>query len=311
MRELRLTENDLEPHHGGPIDPASLTRPRESKEPLATPIGAYGTIIQAGRNRKEYWRDLWKYRDLLYFIAWRDIAVKYKQTFMGFAWHFLRPLLTITVFTLVFGHLAKLPSNGVPYPLMVFAALLPWQFFSSILSECSGTIVNNSGIIAKLYFPRLLLPLSTVLVAFADLGIALLILIGTMFVFHYHPTIRLLALPIFIGLALVAALGFGVWFAALLVRFRDFRYIVTYGIQLGMYVSPIGFSSAIVPEKWRWLYALNPLVSVIDGFRWSILSSRVSLYWPESLASACLVSAVLVAGIGYFRHAERTFVDYL
>ena len=268
-------------------------------------------IIEAGRAEKQYWQDLWRYRELFYFLAWRDILVRYKQTAIGVAWALIRPFLTMVVFTIVFGNLAKLPSEGVPYPILVFSAMLPWQFFSNSLSECSNSLISNSNLISKVYFPRLIVPTSAVVVSFVDFMISGIILLGLMAWYNYVPSWRILMLPVFIAIAFAASLGAGLWLASLNVKYRDFRFIVPFIVQFGLYISPVGFSSSIVPEQWRFLYSLNPMVGVIDGFRWSILGGESKLYWPDFSLSLGLVFLMLITGIGYFRKMERTFADVI
>lgn len=268
-------------------------------------------VIEAGRTERHYWLDIWRYRELFYFLAWRDILVRYKQTVIGVAWALLRPLITMIVFTVVFGKLAKLPSGNVPYAVMVFTALLPWQFFASAFSEAGNSLVGNSGLISKVYFPRLIIPTSAIIVSLVDFMISGVVLGGLMFWYGVAPDWRIATLPFFIMIAFSAALGAGLWIAALNVRYRDFRHIVPFVVQLGLYVSPVGFSSAIVPEKWRLLYSLNPMVGVIDGFRWAILGGKFSLYWPGLALSIVLVIFGLVTGVWYFRKTEKTFADVI
>lgn len=269
-------------------------------------------VIEAGRTEAQYWRDLWRYRELFYFLAWRDILVRYKQTAIGVAWALIRPFLTMIVFTVVFGKLANLPSEGnAPYPILVFAAMLPWQFFANALSECSNSLINNANLISKVYFPRLVVPTSAVIVSFVDFLISGIILLGLMAWYNAVPSWRILALPLFVGVAFAAAMGAGLWLAALNVQYRDFRYVVPFLVQFGLYISPVGFSSTIVPERWRLLYSLNPMVGVIDGFRWAIIGGQVQLYWPGFLLSLLLVIVLLVTGILYFRRMERTFADVI
>ncbi len=268
-------------------------------------------VIEAGRAERHYWRDLWRYRELFFFLAWRDILVRYKQTTIGIVWALGRPLITMLVFTLVFSKLAKLPSEGVPYPLLVFAALLPWQFFSSAFSGAGDSLISNAGMISKVYFPRLVIPASAVIVSFADFLISGIILVGLMIWYGFAPSLRIFTLPIFILVAFAAAMGAGLWIAALNVKYRDFRIIVPFVVQFGLYISPVGFSSTIVPEQWRLLYSINPMVGVIDGFRWAILSGNTQLYWPGFLLSLLLVLVILVTGIIYFRKTEKTFADVI
>ena len=267
-------------------------------------------IIEAGRGARNYWRDLWRYRELFYFLAWRDLLVRYKQTVVGVAWSLIRPLVTMIVFTVVFGRLAQLPSPGAPYPILVFAALLPWQFFANALSESSNSLVNNSSMISKVYFPRLVVPTSSVIVSFVDFLIAFVMLLVLMGIYRYIPTWRIVTLPVFTILAFGAAMGGGLWLAALNVRYRDFRHLVPFIVQIGLYVSPVGFSSSVIPDRWRLLYSLNPLVGVIDGFRWAILG-EANFYWPGFVLAIVLVTALVVSSIRYFRNTERTFADVI
>ena len=268
-------------------------------------------VIEAGRTERHYWTDLWRYRELFGFLVWRDILVRYKQTVIGVAWALLRPVLAIVVFTIVFGKLAGLPSEGVPYAIMVCAGLLPWQFFASAFAEAGGSLVGNAGIISKVYFPRLVIPASAVIVGLVDFAISLVILAGLMVWYGYAPDWRVATLPLFVLIAFAAALGAGLWIGALNVRYRDFRFVIPFIVQFGLFISPVGFSSSIVPERWRLAYSLNPLVGVIDGFRWATLGGNASLYWPGFLLSAVLVAALLASGIWYFRRTERTFADVI
>ncbi len=268
-------------------------------------------VIEAGRSKRQYWRDLWHYRELFYFLAWRDVLVRYKQTVIGLAWALVRPFLTMIVFTLVFGNLAKLPANGVPYPILVFSAMLPWQFFANSLSECSNSLVSNANLISKVYFPRLIVPSSAIVVSFVDFMISGLILLGLMAWYNFIPSWRILTLPGFVAIAFLASMGAGLWLCSLNVQYRDFRYIVPFIVQFGLYISPVGFSSTIVPEQWRILYALNPMVGVIDGFRWAILGSEFQLYLPGFFLSLGFVLILLITGIQYFRKMERTFADVI
>ncbi|MBD2385336.1 ABC transporter permease [Cylindrospermum sp. FACHB-282] len=268
-------------------------------------------VIEAGRTERQYWRDLWKYRELFYFLAWRDILVRYKQTAIGMVWALIRPFLTMVVFTVIFGKLANLPSEGVPYPILVFAGMLPWQFFANALGECSGSLISNANLISKVYFPRLIVPTSAVIVSFVDFMVSGMILLGLMAWFNYVPSWRILTLPLFTAIAFAASMGVGLWLAALNVEYRDFRYIVPFIVQFGLYISPVGFSSNIVPEQWRLIYCLNPMVGVIDGFRWAILGGESKLYLPGFGLSMALVVLLLWSGIWYFRRMERTFADVI
>ena len=271
-------------------------------------------IIEAGRAESQYWKDLWRYRELFYFLAWRDILVRYKQTAIGMAWALIRPFLTMVVFTVVFGQLAKLPSEGVPYPILVFSAMLPWQFFSNALSECSNSLISNANLISKIYFPRLIVPASAVIVSFVDFMVSGMIMLGLMAWYKFVPSWRILTLPLFIGIAFVASMGVGLWLAALNVKYRDFRYIVPFIVQFGLYISPVGFSSSIVFQRfpqWGWLYSLNPMVGVIDGFRWAILGGESNLYLPGFTLSLGFMALLFFTGVWYFRKVERTFADVI
>jgi lipopolysaccharide transport system permease protein len=268
-------------------------------------------VIEAGRMERHYWKDLWRYRELFYFLAWRDILVRYKQTVIGLAWALIRPLLTMIVFVFVFEKLVKLPSEGVPYPILVFAALLPWQFFSNAFTEAGNSLIGNANMISKVYFPRLVVPTSAVIVSFVDFLISGIILVGLMLWYGFAPDWRIFALPLFIFIAFAAAMGAGLWIAALNVKYRDFRHIIPFVVQFGLYVSPVGFSSNLVPEQWRLLYSINPMVGVIDGFRWAILGGNAQLYWPGLLLSLTLVLVVVLTGIMYFRKTEKSFADVI
>jgi lipopolysaccharide transport system permease protein len=267
------------------------------------------TLIEADLSPVRYWHDLWSYRELFYFLAWRDILVRYKQTAIGICWSLLKPFLLMLVFSFVFGKIAKLPSEGVPYPLLVFAGMLPWQFFAGALAECSESLIANSNLLSKVYFPRLIVPTSAVIVSFVDFLIAGLILFGLMAWYNFMPSWRILFLPIFVILGFASSMGVGLWLSALNVEYRDFRYIVPFILQFGMYISPVGFSSSVVPEKWLLLYSLNPMVSVIDGFRWSIFGGSSQMYLPGFALSVAIVVILLFSGIWYFRRMERRFAD--
>jgi lipopolysaccharide transport system permease protein len=271
----------------------------------------YDLVIEPGRSFRHYWHDLWQYRELFYFLSWRDILVRYKQTAIGIAWGILRPLLTMIVFTVIFGYLAKLPSEGVPYPILVFAAMLPWQFFSSSLTECSNSFITNANMLTKIYFPRLIVPASAVIVNLVDFLISFVILGALMAWYRFVPDVRVLALPIFLGLAFLASFGLGLWLATLNVKYRDFRYVVPFIAQFGLYISPVGFSSSVVPGKWRLLYSINPMVGVIDGFRWAILGGDSHIYWPGFLLSATITLVIFLLAIRYFRATERKFADII
>ncbi len=274
-------------------------------------ISAEEIVIEAGRSEGQYWRDLFRYRELFYFLAWRDVLVRYKQTMIGVLWAVLRPFLTMVVFVFIFSRIARLPADGIPYPVMVFAAMLPWQLFATSLSEGSNSLISNANLISKVYFPRMIVPASAVIVSFVDFTISTALLALLMIFYHIWPSWHLLALPIFTAGALIASTGAGLWLAALNVQYRDFRYVVPFLVQFGLYLSPVGFSSGVVPERWRLLYSLNPMVGVIDGFRWAISGGRAPLYLPGVWVGLAVITLLLAGGIWYFRRMERTFADVI
>ena len=269
-------------------------------------------IIEAGRAERQYWRDLFRYRELFYFLAWRDVLVRYKQTAIGVIWAVLRPFLTMLVLTFAFGKVAKLPVEGdIAYPVMVFAALLPWQLFATSISEGSNSLVANSNLISKVYFPRLSVPASAVIVSFVDFAISLGLLGILMVFYQVWPGWPILTLPLFTVLAMVAAMGGCLWLAALNVKYRDFRFVIPFITQFGLYLTPVGFSSRIVPMQWRWFYSINTMVGVIDGFRWAI-GGNATPFPTRSLDISVVVSALLLAGgVWFFRRTERTFADVI
>jgi lipopolysaccharide transport system permease protein len=270
------------------------------------------TILEPGRAERNYWSDLWHYRELFAILAWRDVTVRYKQTVLGVGWAVIRPLLTMVVFTVIFGKLAKLPSDGaVPYPVLVFAGMLPWFLFSSILSDASNSLVSNANLISKVYFPRLIVPASAGVVALVDFAMNVVILVAIMAWFGFMPNWQIVFLPAFIVLAVLASLGPALYITALNVKYRDFRYIIPFIVQFGLYVSPVGFSSAVVPAQWRFWYSLNPVVGVIDGFRWCLLGGESQLYLPGFIASLGAVAIMLWIGIRKFRRTEKTFADLI
>jgi lipopolysaccharide transport system permease protein len=267
------------------------------------------TVIVAGQTGQRYLHDLWRYRELFLFLAWRDVLVRYKQTVVGVAWALIRPFLTMLVLTVVFSKIGNMPSGGVPYPLLVFCGILPWQFFATALSESGNSLVSNTGLISKVYFPRLIIPAGTIVTALVDFLISLVFLAVLMLWYRWVPPPTIALIPLFTLLASVASFGVGVWVAALTVKYRDFRFIVPFVIQFGLYISPVGFISSVVPENYRLLYSLNPMVGVIDGFRWCILGGEHTLYWPGLVVSLVGGTFLLFAGIWYFRRTERTFAD--
>ena len=271
----------------------------------------FDLIIEPNRTTGAFFRELLRYRELFYFLAWRDILVRYKQTVIGIAWSVIRPLLTMLVFTVVFGRLARLPNEGVPYPILVFSAMLPWQYFANAMQESSNSLIAESRLISKVYFPRLIVPASSVIVSAADFLISLALLGLLMLGYGFVPSWTLLFMPFFFLFATLAALGAGFWLSALNVKYRDFRYIVPFLVQFGLYVSPVGFSSSVVPERWRLLYSLNPMVGVIDGFRWCVQGTASSLYLPGFLISAAISALAFFSGVWFFRRTERFFADFI
>ena len=279
-----------------------------ASRPIASPID---TVIEAGRTERHYWRDLWSYRQLFEVLALRDVSVRYKQTVIGIVWAVIRPLLTMAIFTVIFSRLAKLPSGGAaPYTLVVFAGLLPWTFFSTALSDASNSLVTNANLIGKIYFPRLIIPTASMVVAFVDLLISFVLLAIMMIWYRFSPSRQILLLPVFVLLAFLASLGPGLWITALNVKYRDFRHVIPFILQFGLYISPVGFSSSIVPQKWRLLYSLNPMASIIDGFRWCVLGGQ-AMYWPGLGIGLAVVAAFLWLGIRQFRKMEKTFADLI
>ncbi len=289
------------------VAPSLATVPSATVE---APSG-YTVVIKAGQSERLYWRDLWRYRELLLLLAYRDISVHYKQTIIGAAWALVRPLSTMLVFVLVFSKVARLPSDDVPYPLLVLAGMLPWQLFASALGESSNSLVNNANLVSKVYFPRLIVPLSALAVSLIDFLICLPVLVVLMIVYQVAPTWRLAFLPVFMSLALMAACSLGLWLCALNVRFRDVRYIIPFIVQFGLYLSPVGYSTTVVPVDWRWLFELNPMAGIIDGMRWSLFGTRPPFAEPSFAVSLLMVVALLLGGVWYFRRTERTFADVI
>jgi lipopolysaccharide transport system permease protein len=269
-------------------------------------------VLEAGRAERNYWLDIWRYRELFRVLAWRDLAVRYKQTVIGVLWALIRPLLTVMVFTIVFGRLAKLPTDGnAPYALMVFAGILPWSFFATGLSDASNSLINNEKLISKVYFPRLIVPIATIVATLVDFIVSLCLLFALMAFFAFSPDYRLLVLPLFVLLAFFTTIGPALWITALNVKYRDFRYIIPFVVQFGLYVSPVGFSSGVVPEQWRFLYSLNPMVGLIDGFRWCLLRGQSELTLSSLTSSIVVTAFFLWLGIRVFRKSERSFADQI
>lgn len=269
-------------------------------------------ILEAGRTDRHYWRDIWAFRELFFILAWRDVSVRYKQTVIGVAWAVVRPFLTMMIFTVVFGRLAQLPTDGdAPYPILVFAGMLPWFLFATVLSDASAALVANSSLVGKVYFPRIIIPTAITLVALVDFIINLLILAGIMAWYRFMPGWQIVFLPVFVILALLASLGPSLLMTSLNVKYRDFRYIIPFIVQFGLYVTPVGFSSGAVPEKWLFWYNLNPLVGVIDGFRWCVMGGESPLNWSSLVTSFVIVSVFLWLGLSYFRRTEKSMADLI
>ena len=267
-------------------------------------------ILEAGRANRNYWRDLWRFRELLGFLAWRDIKVRYKQTTLGVLWALIQPAVTLAVFTFIFGKLAGMPAGNAPYPLLVLCGLLPWQLFSAAFSNASGSLVANTHLISKIYFPRLIVPLSSVAVALIDFAVVLVLLAVMCLWWQFTPDWRIIVLPLFIVLTLLTAIGTGLWLTALTVKYRDFRFVVPFLLQVGLFLSPVGFSSTNLPN-WRFIYSFNPMVGAIDGFRWCLLRGEPALDPLQLGISAGMAALLLASGIWYFRRTERTFADLI
>lgn len=269
-------------------------------------------IIEPGITARHYWRDIWRYRELFWVLAWRDVSVRYKQTIIGLAWALLQPITAMLVFIVVFGQLAKLPTDGTaPYALLVYSGLLPWQLFSTSLTGSSNSLIGNANLISKVYFPRLIVPCAALVVSFVDFLLSFIILVALMLWYRFAPGWQILTIPIFVVMAFLASLGPGLLITALNVKYRDFRYVIPFIVQFGLYVSPVGFSSSVVPDDWRLLYSLNPVVGVIDGFRWAILGGESQLYFPGFLVSWGVIAFFLWIGIYQFRKMEKSFADLI
>jgi lipopolysaccharide transport system permease protein len=269
------------------------------------------TLIQPEPSASGYWSDLWRQRELLYFLAWRDLIVRYRQTAIGVAWAVLRPLLVMAALTLAFGVLAKLPSEGVPYLLLVAAGILPWQFFANAMSESGSSLVENSSMVTKVYFPRMIVPIGALLVCLADFAVSFSILALLMAWFGVAPDWRVVTLPLYFALLVASSVGAGLWLAALNVKYRDFRHALPFAVQITLYLSPVGFSSTLMPDGWRLLCSLNPLFGVIDGFRWALFSGQAPLFWPGLIASTASGLLLLYTGVRYFRSTENYFADVI
>jgi lipopolysaccharide transport system permease protein len=272
----------------------------------------YEIVIEPGKSAKHYWLEIWRYRELFQVLAWRDLSIRYKQTAIGAVWAVIRPVLSMLVFTVIFGRIAKLPSDGsAPYALMVFAGMLPWTFFASGLSDASNSLIANSNLIGKVYFPRLIVPTATIMVALVDFLVSFCVFLVMLVWYRFLPGSQIFFLPFFVLLAFFASLGPALWLTAMNVRYRDFRYIIPFMVQFGLYVSPVGFSSQIVPEQWRMVYSLNPLVGIIDGFRWCLLGGQSPLNLSSTFSAVVVTSAFLWFGLRQFRKLEKSFADLI
>ena len=277
---------------------------------------SFEVFIEPGRAERTYWKDLWRYRELFYILSWRDIKVRYKQTVIGVVWSVLRPLLTMLIFTFVFGRVANFrATEDIEYSLLVFAGLLPWQFFSTGLSEASNSLVGNERLISKVYFPRMIIPASSVITSLVDFFISLVLMFGLLVWYKTVPSINLIFLPLFILMAFLASFGVGLWLTSLNVKFRDFKHVVPFLVQIGLYISPVAFTSVkaatIIPEKFRLLYYLNPMAGVIDGFRWCFFGDKTPIYWNGMFVSLAVVIIFLLIGIRTFRKMEKSFADLI
>ena len=278
---------------------------------------SFEVFIEPGRAERNYWKDLWRYRELFYILSWRDLKVRYKQTVIGVVWSVLRPLLTMVIFTFVFGKMANFkPPPGVDeYAILVFAGLLPWQFFSAGLSEASNSLIGNERLISKVYFPRMIIPAASVITSLVDFFISLGLMLILLIFFRTVPSLNLVFLPLFIIMAFFASFGVGLWLTALNVKYRDFKHVVPFLIQIGLYLSPVGFTSkqasTIIPEKFRMLYYLNPMAGVIDGFRWCFFGNKTPIYWSGMFLSLTVIIIFLLIGIRTFRKMEKSFADII
>lgn len=283
-----------------------------SSNPSTEASAARHLVLEPGRSDKNYWADLWAYRELFFVLAWRDVSVRYKQSALGVAWAVVRPLIAMIVFTVIFGRVAQLPSVGdAPYPIMVYAGMLPWFLIATVLGDASNSLVTNANMISKIYYPRLITPAASSIVAIVDFLFSFAIFLVMMLVFWYPPSWNILLLPVFIAYAVAVAFGPAMLLASLNVRYRDFRFIVPFLIQFGLYVSPVGFSTEVVPQEWRLLYSLNPAVSAIDGFRWCLLGNEAAIYWPGFLTGIAVTTFFLWFGYTRFRRTERSFADFI
>lgn len=289
-----------------------MLRDKVVKLLTSSKLGEFDLVIEPNKTTADFMLELLKFRELFYFMAWRDILVRYKQTVIGVAWSVIRPLLSMIIFTVIFGRVAKLPTEGTaPYPIMVFSALLPWQYFATSMQSSAESLIRAEHMVSKIYFPRLILPTSAVMVSAVDFLISLGLLCVLMLVYRFAPSPYIVLLPVFFLPATLAALGVGYWVSAISVKYRDFRHIMPFCVQFGLYVSPVGFSSSVIPDRWRLLYSLNPMVGVIDGFRWCIQGTAVSLYMPGFIISIVTSSLVFYFGLRYFRKTERSFADFI
>jgi len=269
------------------------------------------TTISPNQSTAHYWREVFRFRGLMYYLAWRDVIVRYKQTVLGVLWSLIRPFLTMVVFTVIFGKVAKLPSGDLPYPVLVMAGLLPWQLFAASISGIGESLIANANLISKVYFPRIIAPMSAIVVGLVDFIISLVLMLGILVYYGIYPSWEFLTLPFFVALALMPAFGLGVLLATLNVKYRDFRYIIPFIVQIGFFISPVGFNAGLVPEEWRMLYSINPMVGVIDGFRWALSGGAFDIYMPGFILSIVLSLVSVVFGVWYFRRRENYFADVI
>ncbi|QWR76175.1 ABC transporter permease [Candidatus Magnetomonas plexicatena] len=272
---------------------------------------SFQIIITPERSAAHFFRELYDYRELLVFLSIRDVLVRYKQTFFGIAWAVLRPVLTMAIFTFIFGKLAKMPSHGTPYPVLVFTAMLPWQFFSNTVAESSNSLILNENMVSKVFFPKIIIPTSSVMVSLLDFFISFALLVGMLFYYHIWFNMRIVFLPLFLLLLTLLSLGIGYWLSALNVKYRDFRYVIPFVLQIGLYVTPVGFSSTVVPDKWKLLYSLNPMVGIIEGFRWVLSGSSAELYPMGIYLAISITLLILFTGVWFFNKNESTFADII
>lgn len=268
-------------------------------------------IIENSKTEKNYWKDVFRYRQLFFFMAWKEFLIRYKQTIMGLSWSVVRPILTMIVFTFIFGNVAKMPSSGVPYQILVYSGLLPWQFFTESFTHSSNSLIQNNNLISKVYFPRIIIPASSIFVSLVDFTISFAVFCLLMLVYGFMPSINILLIPLFVILTAIIAYGVGLFFATLNVKYRDVKYVVPFVVQMGLYISPVGFSASVIPAKWKFVYSLNPMVGIIDGFRWAIIGGEFRLNIQALITTTILAIALLGTSLLFFRKSEKKFADVI